>query len=565
MVNLRPYQQNIEQKIVSALTRGYDDTPLAVMPCGSGKTVLFSKIAGDFDGPVALIVHRQELVAQISLTLASFGIAHDLVTPKNVARYIVKQHIKHYGRSYYNDRKNIKVGGVDTIIRRKDHDFEQWAKTVGLWVQDEAHHVLKDNKWGKAANVFKNAVGLGVTATPERTDGKGLGSHSDGVFNELIVGPDLRWMINEGYLTDYKIYAPPSDVDYNGLGVTAGGDYNAQLLSEREQKSHIFGDVADHFKRIAPGKQGITFASSLKSASRFALEFNNAGVMAEMVSGESKDAERFKADQAFRAGQLRQLTNVDLFGEGYDLPVLDCVSMARKTESFSLFVQQSTRALRPLYAPNMPLDTKEQRRAAIAASDKPTAFIIDHVGNVERHAVARDGIVDLCYRNWTLDRREKKAKGAPVENTVPVKTCTNPICAAAYSALLLACPICGDEPKKQQRNDPKEVDGDLTELNPAALKQIKTEIARQQAPFKGRLTGHALAGATKRHRERQQASDDLRHEIALWAGKHRAAGDQDQQIMKRFFYTFGVDLLTCQTQSASDQIALKERIQNDRY
>jgi len=560
LVNLRPYQQQIEQKIVRALM---SDTPLAVMPCGSGKTVLFSKIAGDFDGPVALIVHRQELVCQISLTLASFGIAHDLITPQPIKRYIVKQHIKHYGKSYYNDRKKIKVGGVDTIIRRKDHDFQQWAKKVGLWIQDEAHHVLRSNKWGKAAEVFKNAVGLGVTATPERTDGKGLGKHADGVFTDLIVGPDLRWMINEGYLTDYKIYAPPSDVDYTGLNVTAGGDFNAQQLSEREQKSHIFGDVAEHFRRIAPGKQGITFASNLKSAARFAQEFNSVGINADMVSGESNDAERFKADQAFRAGQLRQLTNVDLFGEGYDLPVLDCVSMARKTESFSLFVQQSTRALRPLYAAYMPLDTRDQRLAAIAASNKPTAYIIDHVGNVERHAVARDNVVDLCFRDWTLDRRERKAKGAGVENTIPVKTCTNPVCAASFSALLLSCPVCGQAPTKQERKDPRAVDGDLTELDPSALKQIKTEIARQQSPFTARLDGVALIAAKKRHRDRQVANDQLRQEIANWAGYWRSQGDQDQQIMRRFFYKFGVDLLTCQTQSASDQLSLSKRIKND--
>ncbi len=561
-INLRPYQQDVKDELI----RDWSNHPnqIAVMPCGSGKTVLFSSITDDFDGSVALIVHRQELVAQISLTLAMFGIKHDIVAPRGVVSDIVKRHVKKVGASFYSPRSNKKVGGVDTLIRRKDHEFSKWCKSVGLWIQDECHHVLQTNKWGKAAAMFTNARGLGVTATPERADGKGLGRWADGVFDRIVEGPDLRWMIDQGYLTDYRIFAPPSDVDFSGLKPTASGDYNSKALREREKNSHIFGDVVDHFNRIAPGKQGITFASNLKSAVEFARAFEEKGISARMVSGESKDRERFEADRMFRSGELRQMTNVDLFGEGYDLPVLDCVTMARKTESFALFVQQSTRALRPSYAPGMPLDTREQRLAAIAQGPKPIAYIIDHVGNVERHAVCRDGVIDLCYRDWTLDRRERRKQQQKPEDSIPTKTCTNPACVAVYEAILPACPFCGSKPQPAQRKEPEQVDGDLAELDPKSLKQITTEINRINSPFySSHLTGVARAGAQNKHRERQQAGDELREVIAVWAGRYRAQGETDQTICKRFFYRFSVDVLSCQTKTAREMRELSERIRKD--
>lgn len=560
MFKLREYQTDLEKQIVANM--GICNT-LAVLPCGGGKTVLFSKITHDYDQPLALIVHRQELVGQISLTLARFGVVHDIIAPRPVINHIVKLHVKETGRSYYNDRSDKKVAGVDTLIRRRDADFVKWCKRVKFWVQDEAHHVLKDNKWGKAAALFNNATGLGVTATPIRADGKGLGRHNDGVFDDIVEGPDLRWMIDQGFLTDYKIYAPPSDVDYSGLKTTAGGDYNGQDLRKREEKSHIFGDVVEHFNRIAAGKQGITFASSIKSAIDFAAAFNAGGINSIMVSGETKDAERNKADAEFRAGRIRQMTNVDLFGEGYDLPVLDCVTMARKTESFGLFVQQSTRCLRPAYAKGYPLDTKEQRLAAIAAGPKPFAFIIDHVGNVERHAVARNGKIDLCYRSWDLERRERKTKSSS-GNEVPVKSCVNPECANVYDAILPACPFCGNAPPITNRTEPANVAGDLCELDPHRLKQIKTEIERQQGPFHA-PQGIPEAGrirAQRLHYERQKASDELRETIAQWAGQQRASGLCDRSIMKKFYYAFGVDLLSCQTGTANEQTQLKNRIEN---
>lgn len=559
MFKLRDYQQELETAIRNAWNDGHQNV-LAVSPCGSGKTVLFSQITHDEQGATCVIVHRQELVEQISLSLARCGVRHNIIAPRSVIKTIVKSHVKNTGRNYYEPRSIKAVAGVDTLLRRKDLDA--WRKTVKLWIQDEAHHVLASNKWGKAAALFPNARGLGVTATPERADGKGLGHHADGVFDTMVEGKSLRWMIEQGYLTDYKIYAPPSDIDFSGLKVNRSGDYDAKAIREREIKSHIVGDVVKHFRKLAPGKQGITYNSCVKTAGEMAQQFTGEGVPAAMVCGETSDRERANTTNKFRNRDLLQMTNVDLFGEGYDLPALDCVSMVRKTESFSLFVQQATRALRPCYAEGMPLDTQAQRLAAIAAGPKPYAIIIDHVGNVARHAVAVDGVIDLCHRDWTLDARERKGSSKP-DDAIPVRTCVE--CFSVYERIHKICPFCGSIHTPPERSEPAQVDGDLTELDPSTLTQIKTEVERIQAPARipQHLSGAAAAGLRKKHRIRQEAHIALKEAIGWFGAYKRQEGMEDHAAYKLFFYKYGIDVLSAQTLSAKDAEQLTIKIKED--
>lgn len=559
MFKLRDYQQELKDAIYKAWGDGFTNV-CAVSPCGSGKTVLFSCITHDEPDPVCVIVHRQELVEQISVSLARCGVRHNIIAPRTVIKTIVKSHVRATGRNFYEPRSVKAVAGVDTLLRRKDLD--DWRKSVKLWIQDECHHVLASNKWGKAAAMFPNARGLGVTATPERADGKGLGRHADGVFDTMVEGKTLRWMIDQGYLTDYKIYAPPSDIDFSGLKINRAGDYDPKAIRDREIKSHIVGDVVKHFRKLAPGKQGITYNSCVKTAQDMAQQFTAEGVPAVMVCGETKDRDRANATREFKSRNLLQMTNVDLFGEGYDLPALDCVSLVRKTESFSLFVQQVTRALRPCYAEGMPLDTREQRLAAIAAGPKPYAIIIDHVGNVARHAVAVNGVIDLCHRDWTLDARERKGSSKP-DDAIPVKTC--PECISVYERLHKVCPFCGFEAKPAERSEPQQVDGDLTELDPSTLTQIKQEVERIQAPAKvpQHLTGVAAAGLRKKHRIRQEAHIKLKDAIGWFGAYKRAEGMEDHAIYKLFFFKYGIDVLSAQTLSAKDADQLTTKILED--
>ena len=233
-----------------------------------------------------------------------------------------------------------------------------------------------------AAALFPNSRGLLVTANTERADGKGLGRHADGLADTLVEGPGMRDLINQGYLSDYRIFAPPSDLNLDGVEIGSTGDFKQNQLKLRIKKSHVVGDVVEHYKRLANGKQGITFATDVETATEIAAQFNAAGVPAEAVSAKTPDRLRVEISRRFERGEIKQLVNVDLFGEGYDVPAVEVVSMARPTESFNLFCQQFGRSLRIL-------------------EGKTGAIIIDHVGNVMRH-----GLPD-AYQAWTLDRREK--------------------------------------------------------------------------------------------------------------------------------------------------------------
>jgi len=292
-VALRPFQADLERRIYEAWHAGAVNV-MPVAATGSGKTVLLSKLLYDEPGASVAIAHRQELVSQISVALARNGVRHRLVGAKKGApliRVISSLHIAELGHSFFDPNAKTGVGGVDTIIRMDEGD--PWFKQVRLMVQDEAHHVLKANKWGQAASMFPNARGLLPTATPLRADGKGLGRHADGLVDAMVLAPSMRDIINMGYLTDYRIFAPPSDLDLSQVAMSqATGDFNADQLRKAVHKSHITGDVVAHYLKLARGKLGVTFAVDVEAATEIAGAFRAAGVPAEVVSAKTPDARR---------------------------------------------------------------------------------------------------------------------------------------------------------------------------------------------------------------------------------------------------------------------------------
>lgn len=562
-MQLRPYQADGKNKVYLE----WDDGKLYVLlvePTGAGKTVIFSEIIKEHNGATCAIAHRQELVSQISLALARDGVRHKIIGPNKVVRLCVNIHMAELGVSYYDPSSSVAVAGVDTLVRRFD-ELSHWLNSVTLWVQDEAHHVLTGNKWGTAAGMFPNAKGLGVTATPTRADGKGLGRHADGVFDAMIVGPTMRDLINQGYLTDYRIFAPPSDIDLSQVPTGASGEFSPNKLKTAVRKSHIVGDVVSHYLRIAPGKLGITFASDVETATDIAAQFNDAGVPAAVVSAKTSDTDRILILRRFKNRELLQLVNVDLFGEGFDLPAIEVVSMARPTQSYALFVQQFGRALRlmidAILSGKWATFTDQERKAHIAASTKPQAIIIDHVGNVERHKLP-----DVS-REWTLDRRDKRSRNKP-DDAIPVRTCLNDKCFAVYERIYNACPFCGHKPIPAPRSGPEQVDGDLTEITPDILAAMRGEIdhvdkhpetIRSELNSKYMPRIGVLAGI-KRHVERQEIQEALRASIAWWAGWQRAKGREDSESYRRFYFAFGVDVMTAQTLKPKEAIELAGRI-----
>ena len=270
-VHLRPFQTELDANIDTAWAEGAQNV-LAVSPTGSGKTVLFSHKLRQHRGASVAIAHRQELVGQISLSLARNGVRHRIIGPADlVKRVIVPVHMAELGTCFYDPNAPCAVAGVDTLIRM---DPTPWHLQVTKWITDEAHHVLADNKWGKACEMFPNAQGLGVTATPGRADRKGLGRHADGVFDRMVVGPSMRDLINDGYLTDYRVWVAPEVVDVSDVPIGANGDFvQPKLRAAVHRSKKLVGDVefeaasqrAAHITPVPGGVGPMTIACLLKN------------------------------------------------------------------------------------------------------------------------------------------------------------------------------------------------------------------------------------------------------------------------------------------------------------
>lgn len=563
MPTLRPYQAKLKAEIYAAwsgFTR--ERVVMAVAATGSGKTVLFSDILQEHAGVSCAIAHRQELVNQISLALARNGVRHRIIGPTNVRKFCERVHLRKVGRSYVDQNARCAVAGVDTLLNLDERD--PWFMSVTKWVCDEGHHLLRDNKWGKAVARFPNALGLLVTATPIRADGKGLGRTADGVVDVMVVAPSMRDLINMGYLTDYRIVSTqPTDLDLSHLDIsTATGDFNKDQVRKAIHKStQIVGDVVGHYLKWAQGKLGITFAVDVEEAIKIATAFKAAGVPAEVVHAKTPDDLRVEIVQRFERREILQLVNVDLFGEGFDLPAIEVVSFARPTASFSLYAQQFGRALRLLLDPSLLAGwdgySDAERRYFISLSTKPKALIIDHVGNVLRHKLPD------ARNDWSLERRERRGSSKP-SDAIPLRTCLDPDCLQPYERVYKCCPYCGNEPEPPARSSPEYVDGALDELAPEVLALMRGEIQRIDNAFVAVPSGAApeVAGAIKkRHRERQEAQRALRAAVAWWSGYELAHGRGDAgEQYRRFYFMFGTDVGTAQTLGTKDAGELREKI-----
>ena len=477
------------------------------------------------------------------MALAKYGVHHSIMAPPATVRWIVAYHMAELGRSWFDPNAQTVVAGVNTLLRRAP-SLQSWCARVGLWVIDEAHHCAGGNQWQQATELFPNARGLGVTATPCRADGLGLGRHADGVMDTMVQGPSMRDLINLGFLCGYRIFAPPSDINLAEVNITRSGDYSPKQLTAAARKSRIVGDVVEHYRRIAPGKLGVTFVTDVETAKDVAARYLGAGVPAAVVTAKTPGPERVSIMRKFKRRELLQLVNVDLFGEGTDIPALEVVSMARPTQSYGLFVQQFGRVMRIM-------------------EGKQHGTIIDHVGNVQRH-----GLPD-ARRAWTLDRRERSAKGKRDPDLIPVTTCRK--CTAVFPALGKQCPACGYINEPTDRSGPEQVAGDLTELDPATLAAMRGEVDRLMSSdeaVRARMQhagapGIAIAGAAKQHRLRREAQTHLRLAVSYWAGAARAAGQPDSESYKRFYYRYGVDVMTAQTLGRRDAETLTTKIWGD--
>lgn len=424
---------------------------------------------------------------------------------------------------------NIEVEGLHTYVAN------------GITVHN-CHHVVRGNKWSKAIDQFTHPALriLLPTATPKRADGKGLGSHADGYADVMVEAPPMRWCIDRGYLTDYRIVCPPSDLQVLSEP-GASGDWSPEQLREAARKSHIVGDVVEHYLKWASGRLGVTFCTDVETAVETTAAFRAAGVVAETLTGKTPDHVRRDILRRYRQRDVMQLVTVDIVSEGFDLPAIEVASMARPTQSLALYMQQFGRALRPM-------------------PGKDRALIIDHVSNVIRHGGPPDR-----PRVWSLDRRDSRRKSDP--DAIPLRVCIE--CFQPYERFYRKCPHCGYYPEPAGRSSPEQVDGDLAELSAEALERLRGAVvdtdrspqdyARDQATRTG-LPQFVITTNAGRYERRVEAQLTLRAAMERWGGMQRAAGLTDEQMQRKFWLTYNIDVLSAQGLGATDALALTERI-----
>lgn len=556
MTRLRDFQGEVENAAFAAWAEPNVHNVLMNLATGGGKTVLFCDTVVKFDCPAAIIAHRQELVSQSSLSLNRERVPHDIIAPKKILQQIIRLHHETHGYSVHAYRSPIRVAGVDTLPNQ-DHK-DRWFSDVGLVVHDEAHHVLRVNKWGKAHALFPNARGLGVTAHAIRADGCGLGRAGSGIFDRLVVGPSFRELINRGYLCDYQLFCPESDIDFSDVPIGPTGEYVGPKLRARTHESSQFvGNVVSHYLNKAPGELGITFAVDIESAKEICVEYNARGVPAEVITGDTDINVRGKLMQMFRERKILMLVCVDCLGEGVDVPAIQVVLLARRTASWQTLCQHIGRGGRPML-------TEEEARAwgdfddaerlyRIAMSCKPCFKIIDCVGNVMYHYEQR-GMFDA---KQDYDLKDAESKGRKKSGLAPMRPCTN--CTQPYERYLIACPYCKFVPMPTSRSTMTFVEGDVHLVDPAVLAALRGEVKKVDSQFDnfGGVVGNSLE---KHHKARKAAQDVLRRTMSLWGAWRNHEGEDDRHAQRRFFHTFGIDCMTAQTLAAKDAFNLNGKL-----
>lgn len=565
MLKLRGYQHDLIGAIYAAWLTVR--SVLAVLSTGGGKTIIFSSIINDHRGASAAVVHRKEILGQISCSLAKLGVKHRVVAPPKTVALIRKKHLKLFDKSFIDPHSECGVVSVQTLTSRSagnNMPLQCWVKQITLCVFDEGHHYVKQGIWGRAVDLMTNAKLLFVTATPERADGVGLGSHAGGYCDVMVEGPGTQWLIDEGYLSRFVYKAPETDLNMSDLPITAAGDVNTKVLRARTIESHLVGDVVQHYKTHALNKKAICFASDVATSEEFAAEFTANGIRSTALCGATDQGIRDGTLEEFEFGDLKTLCNVDLFDEGFDVPGVDCAILARVTMSLSKYLQMVGRSLRPVYANGFDLTTREGRLAAMAAGPKPHAIIIDPVRNWERHGMPN------WPRQWALDSRERGVRSGP-SDTIPQKVC--PSCTQPYEAFYTRCPWqftpgCATPPEPGGRSTPEQVDGDLMELDVdgmAALfaKLNKADMNEQDYELDQLRRGIPPVGRgadMKRHKSAQYRRKILKELVGWWVGLQPPDREMNEKH-RRFYHRFGIDIGTAFTLNAKDTDALFQRIQ----
>jgi superfamily II DNA or RNA helicase len=409
MKPLRDYQV----AAIDALTKAVEDGRRRVIlraPTGAGKTRIAREIVDrcvTHGAGAVFVAPRNEIIGQTSEELKSAGIKHVVLQANHPEDYPVK------------------VASTATLARRE-------VQSPAVLFLDEAHLWLDVAK--KLVARFPDSIVVGLTATPERLDGRGLGE----IYEEIIGATETRDLIALKYLVPARVFGP-SQPSMNGVRTTAG-DYNRGDLAMLMDRPRIVGDIVATWKKLADGRSTIVYAAGVEASLHLRDAFRAAGVNAEHVDAETPTDVRAGVVDRLRDGSLPVVCNVELFTYGLDVPRVSCISMARPTKSLALYLQMTGRGLRPF-------------------PEKDNLIVLDHAGNALRH-----GLPDFVHE-WKLDGAKSRKRGVG-----SLRTCKR--CFAIFLPHLDACPECGAVVEKKVRQV-DHVDGELLELQPVVQKVAK--------------------------------------------------------------------------------------------
>lgn len=427
---LRSYQNDIIEQVRQAIRSGYRKI-LVVVPTGGGKTVIAAqivKLAAEKFHRSMFLAHRRELIYQCADKLINFGVDHGILMAGEYP----------YGAA------DCQVASIDTLRARCITTQKLPLPNSDIVIVDEAHRSLAPT-YVKLINHYGEEVVIGLTATPIRGDGKGLGH----VYDYMVLGPSIGWMISHGFLVEPKTFAPTIP-DLTGVPIK-GGDYDPVELEARMNRRELVGDVLTHWHRLAHDRPTIVFASGVKHSINLRDEFRKAGAKAAHIDGNTPLEERKQIIADLHVGEVQVICNYAVLTEGFDEPPLSACVLARATKNLGLYLQMAGRTLRP-------------------ADDKEDSRIIDHSGNVYEHGFVQD------ERQWVLeegraltstnaDRQREFDEREPI-------TCVK--CATVYTGQI-NCPHCGYIPEKKGKHVESR-SGELMEVRAERRRTAKKKV-----------------------------------------------------------------------------------------
>lgn len=449
MIILRDKQVEMIQSCRAAMKRS--KRILLQAPTGFGKTVLASYMAGESSGKnnsVWFICHRVELLQGASNTFRKFGIPHAFIA----AGYPMSL------------RELVQVCSIDTLKNRLNS-----LKAPKIAIIDEAHHCGAAG-WALVAKWLFDAGSwvIGLSATPKRHDGQGLAEH----FDEMVLGPTVGWLMDNGFLAKYEAFIP--DVpDMTGVKRHMG-DFKRSEAADKMDKPTLTGNIIKHWQKNADGMLTVGFGVNVAHSQHLAGSFNAAGIPAAHLDGGTDKNERKRIIQAVARHEILVLFNCGLFGEGFDISsiaqtdvTMDCLIDASPTQSLPAVMQRWGRVMRGKHA-----------------------VINDHAGNMMRHGFPED------EREWSLDGTEKGK--AANDNGPPPPV----ICEGCYNAIKRPlppnCPHC-DKSLQAKQKEIEVAEGELQAAGEEAKAAIRAKLKREEDQAKdiGALTAIYLRRGEK--------------------------------------------------------------------